>query len=275
MNGNKKRKITTIAIFSLITISLIMNYLPLTLSAEKEITLAFGTKPTVDGYIDRAVNEWNDAIKTNLFLYNNLSDPKNGLEIDLWMVQYKLYLYIAISFELVTHQPNEFVGILTSEVESLDPLKYEDAKIIQFINISTGDFEYRDYYINQSKFYADSEVNGAGAAHLDPDGKQVVYEFQLPVESSQGGNEDKRIEAGIYSPFMIIFGESQNYDQGIILMNVVSLYVQFYAYNPVISTEDLIYITLTSIIFSVIGLLYGYYIFQIIKLKDKIKKIRR
>ena len=123
MNGNKKRKITTIAIFSLITISLIMNYLPLTLSAEKEITLAFGTKPTVDGYIDRAVNEWNDAIKTNLFLYNNLSDPKNGLEIDLWMVQYKLYLYIAISFELVTHQPNEFVGILTSEVESLDPLK--------------------------------------------------------------------------------------------------------------------------------------------------------
>ena len=73
---------------------------------------------------------------------------------------------------------------------------------------------------------------------------------------------------------MIIFGESQNYDEGIILMNVVSLFVQFYAYNPIISAEELIYITLASIIFTVIGSLYGYYLFQIIKLKDKIEKIR-
>ncbi len=244
------------------------------LGADTEIILEFGTQPIIDGHIDKEVDEWNDAIKTKIFLYQNLSNTEDGLEIDLWIVQHELFLYLAILFELTEHQTNEFIGILTSEDESLDPLDYEDAKIIQFLNLSKGDFEYRDYYINESSFYEDSEINGVGAAQLDSDGESIVYEFQLPVESSEGGDQDIRIEAGIYSPFMIIFGESQNYDEGIILMNVVSLFVQFYAYNPIISAEELIYITLASIIFTVIGSLYGYYIFQIIKLKGKIEKIR-
>ena len=244
------------------------------LGADTQIILEFGTQPIIDGHIDKDVDEWNDAIKSKIFLYQNLSNTEDGLEIDLWIVQYELFLYIAILFELTEHQPNEFIGILTAEDESLDPLDYKDAKIIQFLNVSEGDFEYRDYYINESRFFADSEINGVGAAQLDSDGERIVYEFQLPVESSEGGDQDFRIEAGIYSPFMIIFGESQNYDEGIILMNVVSLFVQFYAYNPIISAEELIYITLASIIFTVIGSLYGYYLFQIIKLKDKIEKIR-
>jgi hypothetical protein len=244
------------------------------LGADTEIILEFGTQPVIDGYIDREVDEWNDAIKSEFYLYQNISNPENGLELDLWIVQHELFLYIAVLFELTEHQNNEFIGILTSEDESLDPLDYEDAKIIQFLNLSKGDFEYRDYYINESSFYEDSEINGLGAAQLDSDGERIVYEFQLPVESSEGGDQDIRIEAGIYSPFMIIFGESQNYNEEIILMNLVSLFVQFYAYIPIISTEELIYITFASIIFTVIGSLYGYYLFQIIKLKDKIEKIR-
>jgi hypothetical protein len=261
-------------LLSLISISLMSNCLSPAFSAETEIILDFGTKPTIDGYIDRAVDEWNDAIKSNFFLYQNLSDPKNGLETDLWVIQHELFLYIAISFELVEHHLNEYVGILTAEEESLNPLDYEDAKIIQFTNLTEGTFEYRDYYINNSRFFADSELQGAGAAQLDIDGERITYEFKIPVESSEGGNEDLRIEAGIYSPFMIIFGESQNYNEEIILMNLVSLFIQFYAYNPTISAEQILLITLAAVIFSLIGTFYGYYIYQIIKLKDKIKKIR-
>ncbi len=270
MKNNKIIKTFSFFIILLISFSSITN----AFGADKEIILQFGTKPNIDGTIDKEVNEWNDAIKSKFFLYKNISNPENGLELDLWIVQYELFLYIAILFELTEHENNEFIGILTSEDESLDPLDYEDAKIIQFINVSEGDFEYRDYYINESSFYEDSEINGVGAAKLDPDGERIVYEFQLPVESSEGGDQDIRIEAGVYSPFMIIFGESQNYDEGIKLMNLVSLFVQFYAYNPIISVEELIYITLASIIFTAIGTLYGYYLFQIIKLKDKIEKIR-
>ncbi|TFF87079.1 MAG: hypothetical protein EU550_04125 [Promethearchaeota archaeon] len=243
-------------------------------SAETELILDFGAKPNVDGQIDRAEDEWSDAVKSQFFIYQNLSDPENGLEIDLWIIQHELFLYIAISFELVEHECCEFVGVLTAESESLDPLAYEDAKIIQFLNISEGNFEYRDYYINNSRFFPDLEIHGAGAAQLDIDREKVVYEFKLPVESSEGGGQDTRIEAGIYSPFMIIFGEAQNYDEDIVLMNLVSLFVQFYAYNPIISAEEILFITLAVVIFSIIGLFYGYYMFQIIKLKDKIKKIR-
>ena len=271
---SRKLNIISFAILSLISLSFLINCLSLAQSAEIEIFLDFGKEPTVDGYIDRTADEWDDANKQKIFLYQNLSAPENGLEIDLWIVQHEFFLYIAVSFELVEHQSNEFVGILTAESESLDPLDYEDAKIVQFLNITEGNFEYRDYFINESKFFADSQVNGAGASHLEIDSDRVVYEFQLAIESSDGGDEDTRIEAGIYSPFMIIFGESQNYDEDIMLMNVISLFVQFYAYNPIISIEQIIFITLASVIFSLIGSFYGYYIFQIIKLKEKIKKIR-
>jgi hypothetical protein len=261
-------------VLSITSFSLISDYISPAFSANTEIILDFGTKPTIDGYIDREVDEWNDAIKSKFFLYQNLSNLKNGLEIDLWIIQHKLDLYIAVSFELVEHQPNEFIGILTATDESLDPLDYEDAKIIQFSNISEGNFEYRDYYLNNSMFFADSEIHGSGAAQIDVNGEDIVYEFELPVESSEGGSEDTRIEAGIYSPFMIIFGESENYDENIVLMNLVSLFVQFYAYIPVLQAEEILFITLAAVIFSLIGTLYGYYMFQIIKLKDKIKKVR-
>jgi len=274
LNKERKLKIITIVVILIISFSLTYNFLSSGLSAETELILNFGTKPTINGSIDRELNEWDDAIKQKFFLYQNLSAPNDGLEIDLWIVQHELFLYFAISFELVEHQNDEFVGILTATTESLDPLDYEDAKIIQFTNISEGNFEYRDYFINDSGFIADSEVHGAGAAQLDKDGEQIVYEFKLPVESSEGGDEDTRIEAGIYSPFMIIFGKSQNYDEEIVLMNLVSLFVQFYAYNPIIPVEEILFITLAVVIFSLIGVLYGYYIFQIIKLKDKIKKVR-
>ena len=274
MNKKRKRKLITILGLLVILFSLISNYISPALSADTEIILDFGTKPTIDGYIDRDVGEWNDAIKRKFFLYQNLSKLINGLEIDLWIVQHELDLYIAISFELVTHQPNEFIGILTATDESLDPMDYDDAKIIQFSNISEGNFEYRDYYLNNSEFFADSEVHGSGAAQLDIGGEEIVYEFKLPVESSEGGPEDTRIEAGIYSPFMIIFGESENYEEEIVLMNLVSLFVQFYAFIPILQAEEILFITLAAVIFSLIGILYGYHIFQIIKLKDKIKKVR-
>lgn len=261
-------------VLSVISFSFMSNHISPSLSVGTEITVDFGAKPTIDGYIDRAVDEWNDAIKSTIFLYQNLSDPKNGLEIDFWTLQHQFFLYIAISFELepFEHQPHEFVGILTSDSESLDPLDYEDAKIVQFTNISTGNFEYRDYYINNSEFIVDSEVNGAGAAQLDINGEQVTYEFKLPVESSEDGDEDTRIEAGTETSFMIIFGETQNYDEEITFMNLVKLSIQFYI-EP-IPPEEISFITLAVLIFSLIGVLYGYYMFQIIKLKDKIKKVR-
>jgi hypothetical protein len=244
--------------------------------AEKELFLNFGNRPEIDGYINRSEDEWNDALKTKIDIYQNLTNPKFGLEIDLWLLQNDTNLFISIQFELVDHKSseydNEFVGILLSDTESLNPLNYEDAKIVQFQNISEEVFEYRDYFINDTIFYEDSEAHGDGAAHLD--GELIIYEFKLPVESSEGGIEDKRIDAGIFSPFMIIFGTTENYNEEIILMNVVSLYVQFYAYNPGLTSIEILYLTLAVVIFSVIIASYGYYIIQVIKLRKRIEKIR-
>jgi len=123
--------------------------------AEEELILGFGKRPVIDGYIDRSEDEWNDALKTQIDIYQNLSNPMFGLEIDLWIVQNESNLYISIQFELVDHKSSEydheFVGILISNDESLDPLEYKDAKIVQFLNMTEETFEYRDYFINESK----------------------------------------------------------------------------------------------------------------------------
>lgn len=236
-----------------------------------------GQKPTIDGKIDTNTNEWENALKTSMTLYHNLSDPINGLKVDFWLLQNDGFLYIAVQVEFEAHSSSEFmdefVGILISNDNPGDPPVFIDAKILQFSNISSGDFSYGDYYISDSTYHLDDEeANGTGAAGLT--GDTSVYEFALPVEVFDPSHQDVYLQHLFNYAFGVVYGDSPSYPEGIILSNYKLVQIQFAEItNPPIDWEAILFI-LTIVIFVVIGIFYAFFIYRITKLKDKIRRLR-
>jgi len=236
-----------------------------------EIKVGFGAAPVIDGIIDSTTGEWDQAKKENINLYPNMTVPENGLEIDLWVIQEGLNLYILIRFDLQDHgssdYDNEFIGILIADEGSNSD--FTDAKIVQCLNISENTFQYLDYHINDTGYKEDIVSNGGGAANLE--GNQITYEFSMPVKNSE--IEDVELKHGPTYKFKIIFGKTALYPDGIKISNIVSIELQYPTVTPP-SLEELIILISTIVIFSTIGALYIFYIYRITQLKKEIRRIR-
>lgn len=244
--------------------------------ADLTVKPLIGRAPVIDGEIDTSSNEWNKAVKKQLKLYPNISEPTTYLPVDLWVMQNgtvkDMDLYISVQFSLEYHSETEFVGLLISRNESEISEDFKDAKIIQFSNISNNEFNYLDYHIKNLIYYEDLDSNGNGAATLED--KKVIYEFSLPVEVAENETEDVYLDYGEPGhTFKIIFGETPIYPDGIMISNFVLIQVTFpFPDHP--TTLELLYLILSITIFSTIGALYAFYIYRIIKLKERIERIR-
>jgi len=247
--------------------------------ALKEIDPKFGDAPKIDGYINRSVNEWHNATKVNTYLYTNLSNPVNGLLINLWVMQSELDLYISIQFELDIY-PNEFVGILISESVSEDEDKFEfddfeDAKIVQFSDLGGGNekVEYEDNYISDAIFKEDPKSNGNGTAVVDE--KKHTYEFIMPVNNSDE-KRDIFLDFGEGYAFKIVHGEydGNSYKDSIDRSSIVIIYIQYLPPPPPIDPIELIVRILLIISFSALGALYGFYIYKVVLLKKKVERVK-
>ncbi len=227
----------------------------------------FGKAPTIDGQIDSFANEWDEAYK----IQTNLTD----LPINLWVMQSSSKLYISVQFDLNVgyHSPTEFVGILISNSSSEDREDFIDAKIIQFSNITEDEFDYFDYFINHSVFIPDSASNGNGAAELE--GETSTYEFSIPINNPQGGiEEDVYLEYGDPFAFNITYGDTPSYPQGIKKSSIFLININY----PPRSELPLLKLTIfifAIVIFSLAVILYGFYIYRIIKLKEIMERYRR
>ena len=230
-----------------------------------------GSTPVIDGVIDLQNDEWGSASKYDFNLYQNLSKPENGLPIDLWIMQDQTSFFISIQFELDQHGSSiyeeEFVGILISEDELGD---YSDARLIQFSNISTGEFQYLDYYINNSEYFLDDVSNGEGAAALD--GNKIAYEFGTPIEFNDESAQDVWLQKKFTYNISIVFGKSASYPEGILIENNTLIEIQFPKYTPPELPIDKLIIN--SIIFGIVGAVFIYYVISIRKIKDKVKRLR-
>jgi len=240
--------------------------------AEREITPEYGNAPIIDGIIDRSSGEWDEAIKENINLYQNLSNPQGGLPIDLWIMQNDTSLYISIQFELESSElnVNQFLGLLISPNASEISEDFEDARIIHFSNISLDQYQYLDYYINNSIFYNDTQVNGKGAAKLDDN--NVVYEFSLNLDSHE--DHDVYLDYRVLHSFKIIFAKNKSYPEEFTHENIITIFPD---YPPVERDNDfleILYLVLTITVFSAVGAFIGIYIYKITQLKEKIKRIR-
>jgi len=239
-----------------------------------EIEVGFGPAPVIDGIIDGTTGEWDQAKKQNIYLYPNITVPENGLEIDLWVIQEDSDLYILVRFDLQDHgsseYDNEFIGILIADEGSNSD--FSDAKIVQCSNISENTFQYLDYHINDTEYEEDIVSNGAGAAHLEEN--QIIYEFSMPVRGDEDRVHDVYLNYIRNYDFKIVFGNTALYPDGIIISNLVSIYLEYKPGGPDIFLGELIMISSTIVIFSTISALYIFYIYRITQLKKEIRRIR-
>jgi len=235
--------------------------------AAVEIDPEFGKAPIIDGTIDDSTGEWKEAYKDEIAL--------NDLPIDIWVMQTNRELFISIQLELETeyHNITEFIGILISANASESVEDFVDARFIQFYNISSNNFTYYDYYINNSLFLNDAEEVGQGAGKLD--GDVSIYEFSIPIGQyyTNGDNETAILDYENSYAFNITYGDKPLYPEGILKSEIIIININPPVKNEIILTE-LIFIIFSIIIFAIIGILFGFYIYNIIKLKEKIERLR-
>jgi hypothetical protein len=235
--------------------------------AAEEIDAEFGEAPIIDGDIDDSASEWKNAFKTQI----NLTD----LPIDLWVMQDgdELFISIQVDLEESAHNSTEFVGLLISNSSSEEQEDFIDAKIVQFSNIQIGEFDYLDYFINESSFFNDTNYHGKGAGKLN--GKVSIYEFSVPIDQpiTSGYEEDALLEYEMTYAFNITYGKIPFYPEGIIKSEVVLINI----FEPTEEEQlllDIILMVLIGVVFSIVGILSIYYIYKIFKLKEKMERLR-
>lgn len=249
----------------------VVSFLPIIINgygAAKEINAKFGEAPFIDGIINDSTNEWKRATKIEI----NLVD----LPIKLWALQTSLELFMSIQFDLSQgyHSSEEFIGILISNSSSEAQEDFIDAKIVQFSNISANEYDYLDYYINDSAFLNDTICNGKGAGKLE--GISSVYEFSFPINPL---DNDRNLEDAILNyeeeyAFNITYGETPLYPQSAIKSEVILIKINSPSVKEILFIDVTLYV-LSIVVFSVIGILLGLYIYRMFKLKEKMEKLRR
>ncbi|MFX1426706.1 MAG: hypothetical protein ACFFBE_09660 [Promethearchaeota archaeon] len=252
----------------LVNISITSSLFIVSYGAAEEIEPEFGDAPIIDGIIDDSTNEWEDAFK-------NPEVWLADLPIALWVMQTKRELFISVQLDLQSgyHNTTEFFGLLISANSSENLEDFVDAKFIQFTNITSNEFSYLDFYINNSKFLNDTNYNGDGAAKLE--GDVSIYEFSIPIEQTNttGDIEDSILEYDNNYAFNITYGVNPSYPQGIKKSVIVLIKINSPSEKKIIIT-DLVLFVFSIIIYSSIGVLFGLYIYKIVKLKEKIERLR-
>ncbi len=263
------KKTSKIIISCLFVLCVFLSFLGSIGSARGMLTIDpnFGKAPVIDGILDTAKDEWEDANKTSsLDFLNTSSNPS-----EVWAIQKGSNLYIAIRFNLELHKETEFIGLMISNSTSNDTINYKDAKIIQFTNISNGEYEFNDYKVDNNLFTLDSKQDGEGAGGLT--GMDVFYEFKIPLKISDD-SEDVNLEYDNSYSFNIIYGESNLYPSSIknntnIIINILQ--------PPAPETDyiELSLLILSIIIFSVTGIIIIVYAFKVLTIKKHIRRIVR
>lgn len=234
--------------------------------ATTEINSRFGEAPVIDGEIDLSIKEWSEAVK--------IATTIDDLDIDLWVMQdySNLYISVQIDLELAYHNATEFVGIIISNSTSEDKDEFIDAKIVQFSNILEDNFNFFDYYINDSIFFNDTIYNGDGAAKLD--GLISTYEFSLPIDNLHGDEEDVELNFGSGYAFNISYGDRPNYPSGIKKSGIFLINIKALSTSTPSILNFVLYV-ICIIIFSLLGVFLGFYTYKIFRLKEKIEKFKR
>jgi len=240
-----------------------------------EITPKFGDAPEIDGSIDSYSNEWDQAELYNATLKKNPTDA--GLPIELKATQDKNNLYLLVQFQIEPDSVGNknFLAILIGNSTAEVKEDFIDAKMI---NISNSHVSYNDLHLNNSIYLNDTIINGEGVGKItnQEDYKLFTFEYCFSLYSSDNQAEDTDIPL-IYGSsylFNISHGNDPLLPAGIIRSTNITINILELPKQPPALNIDIINLTLTIIIFSVVGIFYIYYLYQIVLLKKKMERIR-
>lgn len=238
-----------------------------------EITPEYGDPPTIDGSVEEATDEWENAKLYNSSLKKTASE--RGLPIEVKCIQddYNLYLLIQFQIDQSSVKSENFLAILISNSTSGESEDFMDAKII---NVSDGQSSYDDFYLNDS-VYVNDTVHGYGQGNTSSieNFKLFTFEFSLPLQisESQVENEDIPLLFGSSYLFNISHGNIPNLPEGIIRSTNITINILEEKSEPPLFNIDIVELTFTIIIFSIIGVFYIFYIYQILLLRKKMERI--
>jgi len=240
--------------------------------ASLEISPKFGDAPIIDGEVES--DEWDKAERYNTSLYLG-SSTTNGLPIDIKCIQKDNNLYLLFQFELIEKRDSEFLAILISNSTSEDIEDFIDAKMI---NISNGQDSYNDLYLNNSQYIFEDDIEGNGAGTIKFEGFEnwiFTFEFKFPLQSDETQNEenDVALSYGSSHAFNISHGNIPDLPNRIERSTTIIINILEAQKEPPQLDFNIVAITLTSIVFTIIVLFYSYYIYQIILLKRKMERI--
>ncbi len=235
-----------------------------------------GDAPKIDGIINSTVNEWKNATKTSISLSKNESITDKGIPINLWVMlnESDQSLYISIQFELEKHDPNEFIGILISEMKKDDePRVFLDAKFAQFslLGEENETLKFFDYYIEDDLYYTDNATNGTAGAKLE--GNKIIYEIQIPL-SLEGVKQDVFLDYGEQYFLKILYGvnDSRSYNETDIKSGTVLININYPPQPPPDDEWPNTLNIISAVIFISMGGIFIIYIYRIAILKKKIER---
>ncbi|MGV9202856.1 MAG: hypothetical protein ACOC44_02420 [Promethearchaeia archaeon] len=243
----------------------------------EEITPEFGDRPVIDGVINETDKEWDNATRTSFSVYDNSSQTDKGIPLDVWVLQNSSNLYVCLRFSLEEHEPNEFVGFIISEDETVDNESFRDMKYLQWSNLGdkNQDQTFYDYYKEDNgDFIPDEAKDGNGAAQLGTDNKEITYEFSIPINNSEAQNnpEDTFLDYGESYAFRIIYGDSDSNPPQYLKSRIKLFRIAYPDLPPEPSIWETVLLVFTIIIFSGLGALFAYYVYLIYKLDKRIKR---
>lgn len=250
-----------------------MGIVPFVFCSQIEVDPDFNNNISIDGDLE----DWKNIGSEPLELKTN-STSNSGLQIEFKCAQDKNNLYLAISYELESGYvgESEFLGVLISP--SQDVTNLTDARIINMSH-SQEESNYKDYHIKDYNFTRDILQNGNGIGRNDSISgakNQLTYEFSIPL--NEGNEEDVDLEYGSTYAFNISQGNDPTYPQGIIRSNSSVLISIKDLSSDGSSSEDLAELgsfIAAIVIFIIVGISYGYYVFKIFLLKDKMERIKQ
>ncbi|MBN1213930.1 MAG: hypothetical protein JXA99_00660 [Candidatus Lokiarchaeota archaeon] len=269
----KKKNSKILGVSLICSIILFSTYImPISLGTPLEINPVIRDTPNVNGEID--IDEWNDILFDTAYLKTKPEEPL-GLETSIKAIQDKNDLYMLFQFEINngSQGPNGFLAILISNANSYTQYDFVDAKIV---NISSyTDYTYTDYNIDYTtnNFTRDQLIDGNGAGKIEKqsDVNIFTYEFHIPLDIDK--SEDAYLEYGKSYKFNISQGENPSYPEGIIRSDNITINIKNPPETPFFNIEILM-IAFSITIFSLNGAFIGFYIYRIILLKKKMKRIR-
>ena len=120
-------------------------------------------------------------------------------------------------------------------------------------------------------FLNDTIYHGEGAGKLE--GKVSVYEFSIPLLQSKENIQDAGLNYDESYALNITYGKTPIYPQGIKKSEIILININSPSIKEVNPTEIILFV-ISVVVFSIIGVLFMYYIYKISKLKEKMQRLR-